>query len=182
MLESDRSVARRALYRFGAIYAVLYALSFPIDRLPGPFVSLANLYARGAYAVESWVARGIFDITTPLQFVYHPSGGGDTTSDFIRLFCIVILSAVGSATWTFTAPRRNTAWLQPYLATYLRYFLATAMLLYGMGKITPEGQFYFPRLDYLLRPLGDLGRSDLLAAFMGSSSIYTLFAGLGLLV
>jgi hypothetical protein len=48
-----------------------------------------------------------------------------------------------------------------------------------MRKVVPNGQFYFPRLDYLQRPIGDLERSDLLAAFMGSSYLYTLFAGLG---
>lgn len=179
MAEDYRPPTLQTGERFLAIYAILYTLPFPIDRLPGPFIPIANAYARGVYAVESWVAKHIFDISAPLQFIYHPNGGGDTTTDFIRLFCILVAAAIGVAAWMLAAPRRSPPWLLPGLKTYLRYFLAFAMLMYGMGKVAPNGQFYFPRLDYLLRPLGDLGRSDLLPAFMGSSYLYTLFAGLG---
>jgi hypothetical protein len=179
MSEASHQPASRLGYRFLAIYAILYALCFPIDRLPGPFIPVANIYARGAYSVESWVAKGVFGITAPLRFIYHPNGGGDSITDFIRLFCIVVLAALGAVAWLFIAPRHTPAWFHPLLKAYLRYFLATMILLYGIGKIVPGGQFNFPSLDFLLRPLGDLGRSDILPAFMGSSYPYTLFAGLG---
>ena len=179
VLERGRQLTARFACCVLAIYAVLYTLSFPIDRLPGPFIPIANYYARGVYAVESWVAKGIFGIERPLEFVYHPNGGGDSTTDFIRLFCIVVVALTGSAAWMIAMPSRDPRALRSYIHVYLRYFLATAMLMYGLAKVTPEGQFYFPRLDYLIRPLGDLGRSDVLAAFMGSSFAYTLFAGLG---
>ena len=179
MSEKHRLKEHRLGFRFLVIYAVLYVAPFPIDRLPGPFIQIASSYAHSMYALESWVAKHLLGVAAPLGFIPHPNGGGDSPADFVRLLCIAITAALGTVAWALAAPRREPAWIQSFLKTYLRYFLATMMLLYGLGKITPDGQFYFPRLDYLLRPLGDLAPADLLAAFMGSSYAYTLFAGLG---
>jgi len=38
---------QRHAYRFLGLYGILYAASFPVDRLPGPFIPIANAYANG---------------------------------------------------------------------------------------------------------------------------------------
>lgn len=127
------------------------------------------------------------------------TGSGDTTVDYIRVLLIFVASVVGCAIWSlvvwgFRAWLRDDREPPPALAKVLdwgsrispptllcigcRYYLGFYMLSYGYAKVI-KTQFMEPSLTRLLQPVGDLSPMGMVWTFMGSSTPYTVFAGLG---
>lgn len=166
---TDWTPARRVVSRFVFAYLVLYILPFPVDGDPnGMYASLWNdLVPR--------VGRLAFGV----DITVRPNGSGDTTYNYVQVFCFAVLAAAAAAAWTLL-DRRRTAYptLHRWLRVYVRFYLASVMITYGSVKVI-QSQFPAPRLDRLLQPFGDASPMGLLWTFMGASASYNVFTGAG---
>ncbi len=169
------SLARRVGFRFFFVYFVLYSFPFPVGHLPWT-EALASRYARLWYAVDPWVGRHVLGIGREIPV--GPNGSGDTTADYVQVFCLAVLSALATLVWSLLACARAHPRLAAGLRLYLRYVLASTMLSYGFAKVF-KAQFPFPEPGRLLETYGDSSPMGLLWTFMGASTAYTIFSGLG---
>ena len=167
------SPAGRCAFRFLFAYLVLYNLPFPVNAVPyGPLVT--RWYTELWNAVVPWVGRTVFHATVSVR----PNGSGDTTYNYVQVFCFLVLAAAVAAVWSLLDRRRtNYAALHRGLRVYVRYSLAVAMISYGAVKVI-KNQFPAPSPDRLLEPFGEASPMGLLWAFMGASESYTVFGGL----
>ena len=166
------SPARRIAFRFLFAYFFLYIFPFPLeyvpflDKLPEYYESLIN-------GLFTFVGKAVFGVVIDVQ----PNGSGDTTWNYVQLFCWVMLALVATVVWS-VLDRRRTQYerLNDWLRVYVRSSLAVAMLSYGAFKVI-KSQFPAPTLDRLLQPYGDSSPMGLLWTFMGASTAYTFFGG-----
>ena len=74
--------------------------------------------------------------------------------------------------------RKNYEKLLYWLVILMRYYVAAALVYYGLAKIF-KTQFAFPNSDRLHQSFGDASPMGLLWTFMGYSTPYNIFTGLG---
>jgi hypothetical protein len=161
--------AQRVMFRFAFAYLVLYILPFPV---PGdPNGTYANLW----HALVPRVGRQVFGV----EITVRPNGSGDTTYNYVQVFCYAVMAAAVAAVWTLL-DRKRTAYprLYRWLRVYVRFYLAAMMITYGSVKVI-KSQFPAPHLDRLLQPFGDASPMGLLWTFMGASESYNIFTGAG---
>lgn len=168
-----RGPVKRFLLRFTFVYLFLYALAFLLNRLP--FLQpVSKAYERLWSAFVPWIGKQAFQLDVAVQ----QTGSGDTTYHFLRILCYLVLAGVAGLAWTFLDRKRpNDARIHEWLQVYVRFSLAVAMIVYGAHKVF-DAQFGPPRLERLLGTFGEASPMGLLWTFMGSSRVYTLFAGL----
>jgi uncharacterized membrane protein YphA (DoxX/SURF4 family) len=172
------SVARRVAFRFCFVYLGLFSLSqqilgglFPIPKVEIP--DLATLWPMRP--IVFWTASHIFHATQPL--VYKGSGSGDKTFDWILAFCLLVIAIAASCIWSVLDRRReNYVTLYKWFRLFIRFALATEMILYGMDKVVPL-QMLFPSLTRLLEPFHDFSPMGVLWYSIGASPAYEIFAG-----
>jgi hypothetical protein len=166
------SAGTRFLFRFAFAYLVLYCLPFPFHYLP--YVSaVAEPYEAFWNALVPWVGKALFG----LDINVVPNGSGDTTYNYVQLFCFFALALIAAVVWTALDRKRpNYERLYEGLRVYVRFTLAVAMISYGAIKIV-KSQFPDPSIDRLLQPFGDSSPMGLLWTFMGASAAYNFFAG-----
>lgn len=167
------SLVKRILFRFAFVYLVLYNLPFPFEYIP--YVDqAAQVYPKLWSFVVPQVGEDVFGV----QITVEPNGSGDTTFNYVQVFCYLVLALAVTAFWSFLDRRRlNYVRLHDWLQAYVRLALALVMLGYGAAKVIPT-QFTTPSLDRLMQPFGDASPMGLLWTFMGASAAYTIFAGL----
>ncbi len=157
----DWSLARRALFRFAFAYLILFNLF-------GGNSPLWSLWD----APVLWVGQHVFGVTITIR----PLGSGDTTWNYVQLFCFLVVALAATVVWALVDRKRgHYERLHQWLRVIVRFSLATTMILYGLGKL---GQFPSPPHAWLLQPLGDGSPMRLLWAFMGASPAYTCFTGI----
>jgi hypothetical protein len=117
-----------------------------------------------------------------VEITVLPNGSGDTTWNYVQVFCFLMLAVAATAFWSLL-DRRRTAYPRLFqgLRLWVRYYLAALMITYGVVKVIPS-QFPRPPLDRLLQPIGDASPMGLLWTFMGASVGYNLFTGAGEMV
>lgn len=166
-------LARRILFRFAFAYLVLYNLPFPLHYIP--YVDLlVQDYPKIWSFVVPWVGDDVFNVDINVQ----PNGSGDTTYNYVQVFCYLMLALAATAIWSFLDRRRaNYVRLHDWLRVYVRLALALWMLTYGAAKVIPT-QFATPTPDRLVQMYGDSSPMGLLWTFMGASMAYTIFSGL----
>lgn len=121
----------------------------------------------------TWVASRLFDI----KITVYPLGSGDTTYNYIEIFCYAVTAAAGAAIWSiFDWNRRDYCKLHQWINVLLRYVLFVTMLSYGFSKVF-RGQFSDPTTDQLMRTYGESSPMGLLWTFMAASAPYTIFSG-----
>jgi hypothetical protein len=165
-------LAKRLLFRFVCSYFFVYIFPFPLYYIPyvgivtGPYYNLWN-------ALVPWVGKHVFQVDITVQ----PNGSGDTTWNYVQVFCFLVLAAVATLVWTLLDRKRaNYGRLHEWLRIYVRFYLAVAMVSYGAFKVFPS-QFPGPSLDRLVQPFGDASPMGLLWTFMGASRSYGFFSG-----
>jgi hypothetical protein len=164
---------KRALFRYLFSYLVLYNFPFLLNVIPVYGEILRQSYMEIWRVVPLWVGEHVLGV----EVRYRSSGGGDSTYTYVLLFCYLILALAATAVWTFLDRRRaNYARLHEWLRVYVRFALATAMILYGAYKVIPE-QFGTPFPSDLLEPIGESSPMKLLWTFMGTSIPYVIFTG-----
>jgi hypothetical protein len=164
--------AHKLLFRFAFCYLVLYNLPFPLDFLFFSF-NVTKPYQDFWNFVVPWVGESVFNADTSVL----PNGSGDTTYNYVQVFCFLILALAATAIWTFLDRKRaNYARLHEWLRVYVRFALSLTIIGYGAVKVIPS-QFPAPSLDRLLEPFGESSPMGLLWTFMGASFSYNVFAG-----
>ncbi len=170
-----RGPVKRFLLRFTFVYLLLYSLPFLLNVLLKP-VGKAYEGLWGSFV--PWIGKVAFQ----LDIVVQETGSGDTAYDYMRVLCCLVLAVVAGLAWTFLDRKRsNDARIGEWLRVYVRFSLATAMIVYGAHKVF-SAQFGTPGLDRLLKTFGESSPMGLLWTFMGFSRVYTLFAGLSEMV
>jgi hypothetical protein len=166
--------ARRVLFRFAFVYLALYIAPFPLYVIPQG-ARLVSWYTDVWNAVVPWVGLHLFQV----EITVRPNGSGDTTYNYVQVFCYAVLAAAVAGLWTLLDRRRpNYLRLHDWLRVYVRFSLATTMILYGAVKVI-KSQFPDPSLDRLVQPIGDASPMGLLWTFMGASESYNVFTGGG---
>jgi hypothetical protein len=183
--ELTSRLAARVVFRFLFVYLIIYNFAFPLSitstfaRLFGTGIPLlskaAEGYEDGWNAVITWVGTHLFHV----EITVRPNGSGDTTWNYVQVFCLAVFSLVLTAIWSILDSKRpNYVRLLGFLRVYVRYALATTMIVYGAVKVI-KSQFPDPPLDRLLQPFGDASPMGLLWTFMGASTPYNIFSGAG---
>ena len=112
---------KRILFRFCFAYFILYIFPFPFTVIPGgeivfkPYVDLWNV-------VVPSVGQHLFHLTITVL----PNGSGDTTFNYVQVFCLTTIATVVAAIWTvldrkrvgYPALYRGPAGLRPVLARH----------------------------------------------------------------
>lgn len=164
--------ATRILFRFAFAYLVLYNLPFPLSLIPYVEV-IAQPYNTLWNALVPWVGSHIFQV----QISILPNGSGDTTYNYVQVFCFLVLAVLATIIWTvLDRNRKNYERLHEWLRVYIRFSLAATMIVYGAVKVI-KSQFPDPPLDRLLQPYGESSPMGLLWTMMGASTSYNIFTG-----
>lgn len=168
------SWSRKALFRLGLLYFALHLFPYPLSRfgffswLTRPFHELTGSIVHQA---------GLRLLSLPEQR-YAPSGCGDRADNYLGIVFELALALLGAALWSWLDRRRpHYQRLQYWATVVLRYYVAGAMLQYGIIKIF-KSQFPFPGPGYLATQLGDLPAMRVLWMAMGISTPYCVFLGL----
>ena len=171
------SPVKWVLFRFVFSYLVLYSFPFPLFYIP--YVGMGFMWYFQMWGkLVPWVGQQLFGVTITVQ----PNGSGDTTYNYVQVFCYFVIAAIATLVWSLLdRRRRNYARLYEWLRIYTRFVLAVAMVGYGAFKVIPS-QFPAPSFDRLMQPYGDSSPMGILWTFMGASVAYNVFAGLGELV
>jgi hypothetical protein len=120
-----------------------------------------------------WTATHVFHVSATTL----PNGSGDTTWNYVQVFCVAVLASAGAGFWSFLDRlESDTPRLRVLFRLWIRFWLATAMLSYGLIKVVPM-QFTAPSADLLDLPYGEASPMGALWRFMGTSAPYTMFAG-----
>ena len=164
---------RRALFRVLFSYLVLYNFPYLLNVIPVYGEILRDSYMEIWKVVAPWVGEHVLGV----EVRYRITGSGDTTFNYVQIFCYLILALAATAVWILLDSRRaNHARLHEWLRVYVRFVLAVAMLRYGAYKVIPE-QFGTPFPSDLLQPIGESSPMRLLWTFMGASIPYVIFTG-----
>jgi uncharacterized membrane protein YphA (DoxX/SURF4 family) len=166
------SGSRRFAFRFAVIYFSLYSLAASSAPL-NIFLELTHLHDLWTATLPTFGAWLGIDRPIPIT----PTGSGDRTVDYVRVIMMIALALIGSVTWTAldrTRPSypRAAAWL----TVWARYWLASAMVSYGLYKVF-KLQFPFPDVVRLSEPYGESSPGGLVWTFMGYSTSYSAFTG-----
>lgn len=165
--------ARRVLFRFGFAYLLLYNLPFPFEWIPG-LGFVVGPYMQLWQTIVAWVGKRVFGLTITV----FTNGSGDTTFNYLQVLCYAVLAVAAALVWSLVDRRRRAdPRLAEWLRVYVRFSLATAMIVYGAYKVFPS-QFPSPSLDRLIQPFGDASPMGMLWTFMGASAAYTSFTGM----
>jgi hypothetical protein len=163
-------------FRFIFIYFLLYIVPFPLDQIPftgivWQWLSVSAFNAADAVYKELQGAE-----YTPLVM---PGGSGDTTYNYIQVLAFVVIAFFITLIWSAINRKRTTDdKLFDWLTVLVRYYLAFTMINYGMFKIF-KTQFPTPFGEWLMQSYGESSPMRLLWTFMGFSTAYNIFIGLG---
>jgi hypothetical protein len=171
------SLATRIAFRFCCVYFVLYCLStqiltslfaFPGVDIPDPS-SVTPLRQ-----TITWTATHVFRVSHPL--VFTGSGSGDKTVDFVLVVCVFVFALAATALWSVFDRRPSHPRLQKAFRVFLRFALASQMLVYGFDKAFPL-QMPFPRLFTLVEPFGNFSPMGVLWSSVGAAKSYEIAVG-----
>ncbi len=169
---AEWSSAKRIGFRFLFCYFALYFFPLPSGLAEPDWIS--GIFDKPWQMLSTWVARHVFHI----QLTTFTNGSGDTTYDYIRVLCMVVIALLAAAAWSLAAKRREYRTLHAWARLWLRYALAASMFTYGIVKVI-KLQFADPNHFRLTETYGDSSPMGLLWTFMGFSAGYTFFAGAG---
>ncbi len=189
-------------FRFALLYFVLYSLPFPFLNLwtlftqsldllelePWPWMRPVTEFFYGAAGDQQsvgWWTGLCQEASTWLgarfgvEVLHQRTGSGDTAHDLFKLLAGALVAAAGTLLWSLLFRRTpHHRRLAPWLHLSARWYVAFAMLGYGMIKFY-AGQFRYPHLGRLMTPVGELSPMGLVWTFMGFSKPYEIWVGFG---
>jgi len=161
------SPLERLAFRFAFVYFAMFGCASLLDVGTGPRAFAARLFDPPV----RWVARIAFGLTDPSSV----GGARWAAAQQITAFGVAAILAV---IWSAVSSRAEYRRLRGWFFIVLRYYVAVIMMIYGGFKII-NSQFPPLSLEQLSEPLGSMAPMGLLWAFMGYSSVYAAFTGLG---
>lgn len=167
---------KRIVLWFIICYLSLYTLNIVIGFIPliDILESMTSLFWN---VIVPWVGENVFRLNYEIPL--SPNGSGDTTFYYVQTFVIAVVAALTALILLFAVPRRQDQRLAlAWLITFIRYSMGFILIMYGSVKII---KLQFPALSLyrLLQNFGDASPMGLMWTFVGYSSGYNLFAGLG---
>jgi hypothetical protein len=173
------SLATRIAFRFVFAYFALYNFPFPLDLLPFTN-SVLGKYDELWKKIVPWVGSHVLNLAYPITV--FPNGSGDTTFNYVLVFCFLVLAAVVTLVWSILDKRRTEyTKLHQWFSLYIRLVLGSTMIGYGAAKAIPS-QMPAPGLSVLTENYGDSSPMRLLWTLMGASKGYEIFAGVSEMV
>jgi uncharacterized membrane protein YphA (DoxX/SURF4 family) len=172
------SLGLRIAFRFCFVYFGLFCLVTQIlgGLFPVPKVEIPDLATLPPVRqIVLWTAVHVFEIKHSL--VYTDTGSGDRTFDWVLVFCLLVCATLATGVWSvLDRKRKNYDALYSCFRLFIRFALASELLLYGMDKAVPL-QMPFPSLTRLVEPYGNFSPMGNLWAFIGASRPYEMFVG-----
>jgi uncharacterized membrane protein YphA (DoxX/SURF4 family) len=169
------SGSKKTLFRFCFLYFAIYIFFTPNSDIPWVntvYDWLNTIFHR----FIPWFANHFFGYRSAITI--FTNGSGDTTYDYMLWLFGIVLTVIGTTTWTLLdAKRKSFNTLSYWLGVLLRYYLFYTMISYGLYKII-KVQFPFPSLNRLVEPFGDSSPMGLAWTFVGYSKTYNYFAGI----
>jgi hypothetical protein len=179
LAESRWGTTHKVAFRFAFSYLFLYlfplsgTLAWLWSGLPKPVATYETLW----HKTVVWFAAHILSLRYPITIFPEVNGGSDTTYDYVKSLCFVLIAALATVVWSLMDRNGLTySKLDQWLRVYVRVVLAFALLSYGGGKLIPT-QMPPPSLSTLMQPFGDLTPYRLSWSFIGASTGYEIFCG-----
>lgn len=170
------SVPKKVALRFAFIFFLLYVFLESNGVIPETHLG-QTLYVEPVQKIVIWMGAHLLHLAKPVE--YNQTGSGDTLHDYITYLFILIVAVVGALIWSVVDRKaRNYNKLFYWLTVIVRYYLAITMVSYGLIKII-KLQFPGPSPDRLIQPLGTFSPMGLAWTYMGFSTGFNLFTGLG---
>lgn len=169
----------RVLFRFSFVYLILSGCYWIFQFADKATAFLGKPYSALWRPFVLWTAAHILHRSGAVE----PTFVRDTYYLYALLLCFLVFSTVAALIWSgmdwswMNRRRKEYVQLNDWLRVFLRYVLAYLLLHYGLDKIFVI-QFPAPSLARLTERLGDYSPSSLMWAFIGSSTVYTIFGGL----
>ena len=158
------------------IYFILYTFPFPLGYIPVVGGDVSQAVDKAWKTITPWVGEHVIGIGGNMYL--GPTGSGDTTSDYVRLATSIAVTVFLTAVWSLVDRRPRSYGVARWLLIACRFYLGLTMLGYGFAKVFPN-QMPFPTLEKLLMPYGESSPMGLVWRFIGVSTPYSIFAGLG---
>lgn len=155
------------------VYALFQGVSVVVGLVP-MFEPLWVAYMEAWVPIVDRVGQHVFGVEGEIAF--RPTGSGDTTFDWVMLFCQIALSSSVAIGWSVAA-RRPRLELRPMTHSLVRHLLAVNMISYGAVKVF-SSQFGDLEPPHLVRTFGEMSPMGLLWSFMAYSDAYEVFTGL----
>jgi uncharacterized membrane protein YphA (DoxX/SURF4 family) len=170
------TLLQRVAFRFSVLYFGLFCIFDQPLATFVPMLDIDSFYTIWPIRqIVFWVGAHIFHAQPPL--VYTGSGSGDKAYDWLFLFVLLVVSALGTLVWTILDRKReNYAIAYAWFRVFVRFMLASQLIVYGLAKVIPE-QMPFPGLARLVEPFGNFSSMGVLWASIGASPSYEMFAG-----
>ncbi len=179
-------LARRLGFRLVFAYALVYYFPAPLQQFaallqwgkePNALFRFMEWYDGLWKVAVPWAGKHVLHLSKDITI--FPGGSGDTTYNYVQTLCHAAIALGVALVWSAIDFRRAAyPALHALLRVYLRYTLAFVMLGYGFAKVF-KSQFPFPGPDRLVQQVGEMSPMGLLWTFMGYSTAYTVFAGMG---
>ncbi|MEP6861152.1 MAG: hypothetical protein ABJE66_11050 [Deltaproteobacteria bacterium] len=165
------SLPRRIAFRFAFVFAALLLIPFPFGTVP-------HTDAVNNLVIDAWGGvLGAVERMLGLSASVINGDSSDTLAGWLQVGIAIVVATIGAAVWSALDRRRTEyprlAWA---LEIYVRYWLATSMITYGLVKLLPI-QFPAPHLATLDEHVGEMSPMGLMWTFMGYSRAYQCFAG-----
>lgn len=159
------------LLRSNFIFVLLFTISFssPTEYLPSFRSYTDPIFEQ----LVLWSGAFIFQIEG--TFIHQLTS--DSLGAFIHTFNLISIALLGSWLWGQIQPKLNHSKLSYVLYTYIRYYLALQLFLYGFNKVF-KCQFFLPEPNTLYTTVGETPKDLLFWSVMGSSYFYTVFGGI----
>lgn len=159
------------LFRSNFIFVLLFTSSFST---PTHYIPNFRIYTDPIFEqLVLWTGTFVFRIQEP--FIYQLTS--DSTGAFIHTFNVIILAGLGAWFWGRIQPNLNYDKISYAFYTYVRYYLALQLFLYGFNKVF-KCQFFLPEPNTLYTRVGETPKDLLFWSAMGSSYFYTVFGGI----
>jgi len=182
------------LFRFGAIYFLLYSFPFPLNAIPFDWIGHEKLpaaWSERVAKVAAWLGVQLFqrwnrweDLAVRwvgsklpgVEVTVGPAGSGDTTWNYVQLVTMATAALLLAALWSAFARRRAHPRLFAWWRVHLRFVLSLALVTYGAIKVIPT-QMPAPDLERLVQPFGEASPMGLLWTFIGASPGFERMSG-----
>lgn len=173
-MENQNNVVWTAFEKFIFRACLIFFTTFALSNGIIPYISEA--WTAFGHQIGHWLKGILLGITTVVE--HEMNGSGDTSDDYGAQLFFFLFSIVAAAFWTLIdrKSRSYDTWYY-WLRVFIRYSLGLTMMMYGIAKVVPGGQFAAPNLTLMTRPLGNFTPMGLAWAFFGYSYTYSFFGG-----
>lgn len=166
------------LKKIGFRFAFIFFSLFIIIQNNGAFPFWGELMAyptEWLHTFIPWVGKHILHLS--YDITVFTNGSGDTTYDYVIVFCIAVIALSGTIVWSLLDRKRtNYQTLYYWLTTAMRYYVALMLFNYGLYKVV-KMQFPAPDFYRLTETYGDSSPMGLAWTFLGFSKGYNLLMG-----